>query len=140
MEKAIQTLQSLTTINDHLRKTLYDNEKLLKNYKECIQLCKHNMSYKLCIFEETSTKYANATIKIYVPECSNFIDYANTIRFTDYIENGTLKKLPYNCVGIIPNYKYVIGDNNLFETNNSDKRKDDYYSIELSIPFVMDMN
>jgi len=136
MEKALQNLQLLTLQHNNIRKIFYDNEKLIRNYNECIQLCNQDTIYKLCLFEETSTSYAVVTIKIYEHECSEIVDYTNIIQFTTYIENDTLKELPYNRIGIIPNYKYVVGDNNLFKNINYNKRENDYYLIELKIPFI----
>ena len=140
MKKAIEFLNLLTIKHNQLSKSFYDNKNLITNYNTCIESCKRD-NYKLCLFEETSTNYATATIKIYIPECSQIQDYTNIISFTDYIdENNSLKKLPYNCIGVIPNYKYVIGDIKVFENTNYYKRQRDYYIIDLKIPFIMDEN
>lgn len=127
------------------RKLFYDKERLNRNYNECVELCKHDcFTYQLYSYEETSTKYAIATIKIYVPECSKIVDYTDIIKFNKYMENGLIKELPYNSVGLIPNYKYVIGDNVQFETLNFNKLcrngYDEHYLIDLQIPFVRDIH
>jgi hypothetical protein len=130
------------------RKIFYEKEKIVRNYRECNELCKDESTYKLCLYQPSSEKYAISTIKIYIPECSSMVDYSDIIKFTDYIENGILKKLPYDCIGVIPNFKYVIGDEKDFmERNiknlhkayydNTKNRYSEYYLIELKIPFIM---
>jgi len=72
------------------------------------------------------------------------MDYTDIIEFHNYIENEKLKNLPNICHGVIPNYKYVIGNNNLFEENNKNvlykTRFEEYYLIELKIPFSMELD
>lgn len=110
--------------------------KLKKNYENCIQLCEQNC-YKLCLYDIDSTKYAIATIKIYVPECSNIQDYTDIITFNNYInEKNEVKVLPY--FGIIPNYIFYIGNNDIFEQKYEKYKIDDYYNIKLKIPFIID--
>jgi hypothetical protein len=122
------------------RKRFYDNERLMRNLDDCIQMCKTNSNYKLCSYDTTATKYAIASIKIYVTECSEIVDHTDIIRFNNYIENCEFKNLPYNCTGLIPNYKYIVGDNAQFEKNNYKTFNKDYsyYLIDLKIPFIMD--
>lgn len=60
-------------------------------------------------------------------------EFSDIITFKNYVKNGVLKKLPYDHVGVIPNYKYEIGDNNLFEKNNKNALNGEYYLIELKI-------
>ena len=61
------------------------------------------------------------------------------VNFKEYIENDTVIKMPYAGVGMIPNYKYVIGDNELFKTvhrNEFDAHRC-CYKINVHIPFTM---
>jgi len=145
MEKAYQDLSSLPCISSPLLNRLkYANEKYSENYTLCKSLCKGDSRRKICLYEPTSIKYAIATIKIHVPECSKMRDYTDVVYFTTYIENGITKKLPYEWIGLIPNYTYVIGSEKEFEENNAASRVTNgihyYYLIEVQIPFAMERN
>ncbi len=145
METAKQILQSLKYTNQQVNKTMNEQKKLIRNYEHCMSYCKSS-DYILCLFDTTSSKYAIATIKIYIPECSQIMDFTDVITFTDYMENNEIKQLPYNRCGIIPNYKYEIGDARTFENNhqsclhqgNPGNRYEGYYLIDIRIPFVTD--
>ena len=139
MNAAIQHLHTLTADYNDIGNTFYNKEKTIRNYNDCINLCKRDLSYKLCTYNQMSSKYAIATIKIYMPECSEIPNYTDIIKFQHYIENGSIKKLPYDWVGVIPNYVYIIGDNGLFQNKHSDQlQNDNCYLIELQIPFTLD--
>jgi len=139
MKKALEDLTKITTNYLQQNIIISREKKLMDNYNECISLCKQQSNYKLCLYDTNSTKYAIVAIKIEVPECSEIRDYTDIIRFNTYLENGEIKKLPYNYTGLIPNYKYTIGDNNMFEINNKNAlRYAGYYLINLEIPFTID--
>lgn len=144
MEKAFKQLDRLRKQYEPIKNKSYRIEKIIKNYYEGIELCKNNSKYKLCLYEGLldCTKLAIVNIKIYVPECSEIVDYTDIIRFKDYIEDGVVKQFSNGCNGVIPNYRYIVGDKSTFEKINSSflVKSDygDYYSIDLEIPFIMD--
>lgn len=141
MNLAKQNLNELIVKHNFEKKQFYDDELLIQKYELCIKMCKEKIDYKLCMYDPNSTKYAIAEINIIVPECSEIVDYKQVIRFTDYLENDEIKKLPNNYVGLIPNYQYIIDDT--FEQNNANSlRKStygDYYLIQVRVPFIMDL-
>jgi hypothetical protein len=134
-------IQNLTELKNKRHRDFYNDQKLIRNYENCIALCNSTI-FKLCVYNQTSDKYTIATIKINVPECSEIQNYTDIIRFTTYIENGERKTLPNNSVGLIPNYTYEIGDSVLFENINRSSFHqslyDSHYLIEVKIPFIMD--
>lgn len=138
---AKQILQSLKNDNNYCRQTFNEQNRLIRNYDTCMSYCKSS-DYIFCLYDTSSSKYAIKTIQIYEPECSEIRDFTDVITFTEYIENGEIKKLPYNCRGVIPNFKYVIGDEKTFENNHRScyhrGHHNNYYLIDVRIPFVMD--
>jgi len=101
------------------------------------------------LYEPSSTKYAIYTIKFDNSE-RDPIDFTDIVSFTEYIENDVVHRLPYDWVGLIPNYKYIVGNLQQFkidhenshvtETYSSYKGRHfrDEYHVKVKIPFVMD--
>jgi hypothetical protein len=137
MEKALVEFEQIKNAEANARKTLYEIQKLRENYDYCINQCKRNNDYVLCLYDETSTIFAITTIKIYEPACSNIKDYTNVISFETIMENDVLLPFPNHQHGLIPNYKYVIGDPQIFYENHVFHSRDEYYLVDLKIPIVM---
>ena len=137
MKQAITILDKLKVENSFLRKQFYENEKFVNNFDQCIDLCKRDFTYKLCLYDQASIKYAIVTIKMYHTECTDLPNHTDIVQFTEYIENDVIKQLPHNSIGIIPNFKYTKLNLNNAEYE-SYKFQDDIHFIKLKIPFVMD--
>jgi hypothetical protein len=92
------------------------------------------------LYDTTSTRFAITTIEILDAGWSKISDYTKLIKFNQYIENDEIHSIPYNCTGVIPNYKFVIGDETQFKTNYKSFLKNSTsdtktYVIEVRIPF-----
>jgi hypothetical protein len=139
MERALLKFEEIKDREASARKIFYILTKLKENYESCINQCKRNSNNVMCLYDQTSTTYAVTSIKIYEPECSEFQDYTDVISFATTLENDVQIPFPNGKRGLIPNFKYVIGDPQIFRQKHvlHSNSGEGYYLITLKIPFVM---
>lgn len=137
MEQAKYVLETLKEKHRQESISFYNDEKLIRNFEICMNLCKDEFTYMLCLQNNNSTKYALTSIRIDIPECSELKDFRDIVYFTTYEDNGEIKSLPSERIGVIPNYVYPIGNPTLFENKHIANKRGNHYSIELKIPFTM---
>lgn len=145
---AVEQYDELLKSSSHEARELNYKNQAIAYYQQCIDACKKMSNYKLCLYDPNSTTYTVINIRINVPDMSDMFDYANIIKFTEYYEDGILKSFPNNAIGLIPNYRYIVGDNEQFKQNNRESlheiktTKDlgysEYYLISVNVPFVTD--